>query len=70
MATARPPKGYARLLLVEVMADPGADDRARVFVEYETAQGVRSAVLSSERAKELDLSDAHLRKRLVPVPRP
>jgi hypothetical protein len=59
MATARPPKGYARLLLVEATADPGADDRGRVFVEYETAQGVRSTVLSPERTRELGLFDAH-----------
>jgi hypothetical protein len=70
MAIARPPKGYARLLLVEAMADSGSEDWARVFVQYETAQGVRSTVLSQERTKELGLFDAHWRKRLVPVPRP
>jgi hypothetical protein len=70
MATARPPKGYARLLMVEAMADPRSDDWARVFVEYETACGVRTAVFSPERAKELGLFDAHWRQRLVPVPRP
>jgi hypothetical protein len=70
MATARPPRGYARLLLVEAMADPRADDWKRVFVEYETSQGVRSTVLSPERTKELGLFDAHWRKRLVPVPKP
>jgi hypothetical protein len=70
MATARPPKGYARLLLVQAMADPRADDWGRVFVEYETAWGVRSTVLSPERAKELGLSDAHWRKQLVRIPRP
>jgi hypothetical protein len=52
------------------MADPGSEDWARVFVQYETAQGVRSTVLSPERTKELGLFDAHWRKRLVPVPRP
>jgi hypothetical protein len=70
MATERPPKGYARLLLVEAMADPGADNWARVFVQYETSQGIRSTVLSPARAKELGLFDAHWRKHLVPVPRP
>jgi hypothetical protein len=70
MATARPPKGYARLLLVEAMADPRTDDWARVFVEYETAQGVRSTALSPQRARELGLFDAHWRKELVRIPRP
>jgi hypothetical protein len=59
MATARPPKGLARLILVEATADPDADDRARVFVEYETAQGVRPTVLSPKRTRELGFFDAH-----------
>ncbi|WP_159347957.1 hypothetical protein [Roseomonas harenae] len=70
MATARPPKGYARLLLVEGMADPQSDHWARVLVEYETAHGIKSTVLSPERAKELGLFDAHWRKQLVPIPTP
>jgi hypothetical protein len=70
MATAQPQKGYARLLMVELMSDPRSDDWKRVFVQYETARGVRSTVLSPERAKELGLFDAHWRKQLVPVPKP
>jgi hypothetical protein len=70
MATARPPKDYARLLFVEAMADPRSEDGTRVFVQYETAHGVKATALSPKRAKELGLFDAHWRKQLVPVPRP
>jgi hypothetical protein len=52
------------------MADPRSEDGTRVFVQYETAHGVKATALSPERAKELGLFDAHWRKQLVPVPRP
>jgi hypothetical protein len=71
------PAGHlARIIYVEVTTVPASYGWALnglqtlVKVQFDTADGPDEVVLTSERAKALDVFDAYRQRRWIPIPTP